>query len=181
VDVAAAVAGLPEDMLDYPLTVVSNVGTTVMVCCDVQCHAGVSTQSIINRGIVIVALALALESAGHQTELWLSDEYTAGSSRVVLRTKIKGANDYIDPARIMFAYAHPAVQRGLGFCTVAGLPDPWYQIAQHAYGNVSAMTEDFPEGTLYIKPQFRYTDAPNADTELQMYLSQIGLLHDEDV
>jgi hypothetical protein len=179
VDVAAAVQGLPEDMISYPLTRVSNVGTTVTICTDVQCHAGVSTAAIRRRGIVIVALALALEQAGHQTELWLSDEYTTGSSRVILRTRVKGANDYIDPAKIMFAYAHEAVQRGLGFCAVAGLPKPWCDIAHSGYGNVSGITKDLPEGTLYMEPVFRHTDSPNADLELRAYLTQLGLLGDD--
>ena len=180
VDVAAAVQGLPEDMIEYPLTLVSNVGTTVTICCDVQCHAGVSAEAVKRRGIVIVALALSLEQAGHQTELWLSDEYTTGTSRVIFRTRVKGPNDYIDPAKIMFAYAHPAVQRGLGFCAVAGLPTPWCGIANAGYGNVSGITKDLPEGTLYMEPVFRHTDSPNADIELRAYLTQLGLLHDDD-
>jgi hypothetical protein len=180
VDVAAAVAGLPEDMIDYPLTMVSNVGTTVTICTDVQCHAGVGTKAIIDRGIVIVALALALEQAGHQTELWVSDEYTAGSSRAILRTLVKSTSEYIDPARIMFAYAHPAVQRGLGFCTIAGMPAPWFHIARASYGNVSGITKDLPEGTIYMEPVFRYSDTPNAEAELRRYLIQLGLLADPD-
>ena len=180
VDVAAAVAGLPEDMIDYPLTVVSNVGTTVTICTDVQCHAGVSATAIINRGIVIVALALALEQAGHQTELWVSDEYTAGSSRAILRTLVKSTSEFIDPARIMFAYAHPAVQRGLGFCTIAGMPSPFFKIAQASYGNVSGITKDLPEETIYMEPIFRHSDSPNAEAELRRYLIQLGLLADPD-
>lgn len=178
VDVAAAIAGLPEDMVDYPLTKVSNVGTTITVLCDVQCHAGVSAKAIEKRGMVIAALALALDACGHQTELWLSDEYTKGKSRVILRTLVKGPNDFIDPAKIMYAYAHPSVQRGLGFCTVAGLPEPWNKIAG-SYGYVSGITKDMPEGTLYIEPMFRYTDSANLDKELKMYLSQLGLLASE--
>lgn len=181
VDVASAIAGLPHDMIDYPLTKVSNIGTTVTICCDVQCRAGVSPQAVIDRGKVIVALALALDAANHQTELWVSDEYTTGRNRVILRTRVKGPNDYIDPAKIMYAYAHPSVQRGLGFCTVAGLPKPWCDIANRNYGHVSGITKDLPEGTLYIEPLFRYTDSPNLATELRVYLMQLGLINEEDL
>jgi hypothetical protein len=180
VDVAAAVAGLPEDMVDYPLTRVSNIGTTITVLCDVQCHAGVSGKAVEKRGMVIVALALALDACGHQTELWLSDEYTTGDNRAIFRTLVKGPNDFIDPAKIMYAYAHPSVQRGLGFCAVAGLPQPWNRIARESYGYVTGITKDMPDGTLYIEPMFRYTDSANLDTELRMYLSQLGLLASED-
>jgi hypothetical protein len=178
VDIAAAVAGLPHDMVEYPLTMVSNIGTTITICCDVQCYAGISAESVIRRGMVIVALALALDGAGHQTELWLSDEYTAGSSRAIFRTCVKGPNDYIDPAKLLYAYAHPSVQRGLGFCAVSGLPDPWNRIARQSYGTVSGITKDFPEGTLYIEPVHRVTNSSNLDTELRMYLTQLGLLAD---
>jgi hypothetical protein len=181
VDISAAVAGLPEDMVDYPLTRVSNVGTSITVCCDVQCHAGVSGKSVEQRGMVIVALALALDACGHQTELWLSDEYTHGESRVIFRTQVKGPNDFIDPAKIMYAYAHPSVQRGLGFCAVAGLPKPWSEIARHGYGRVSAITKDMPDGTLYIEPQYRYNDSPNLATELRAYLVQLGLLQEDEI
>lgn len=180
VDVASAVAGLPEDMIEYPLTQVSNVGSTVTVCCDVQARALVSAESITRRGMVIVALALALDQAQHQTELWVSDEYTNDYGRVILRTCVKGPNDVLDPAKIMFAYAHPAVQRGLGFCTVTGMPRPWFTIAVQDFGQVTTITKDFPEGTLYIEPMFRYSDSPNLDAEVRMYLTQLGLLADPD-
>jgi hypothetical protein len=178
VDIAAAVAGLPEDMIDYPLTRVSNIGTTITVLCDVQCPAAVSAKSVEQRGQVIVALALALDSCGHQTELWLSDEYTKGSSRAIFRTLVKGPNDFIDPAKIMYAYAHPSVQRGLGFCAVAGLPAPWNKIAG-SYGYVSGITKNMPAGTLYIEPMFRNTDSPNLGVELRAYLAQLGLISED--
>jgi hypothetical protein len=179
VDVAAAVAGLPEDMIDYPLTRVSNLGTTATICCDVQCFADVVPDTIIRRGMVVVALALALEAAGHGTELWVSDEYDDGRSHVIFRTRVKGPNDCIDPAKIMFAFAHPSVQRVLGFCAVAGLPSPWHQIATRGYGHVSSLTkDDMPPETLYIEPVHRRqgADIDILVREVKMYLAQIGLL-----
>jgi hypothetical protein len=179
VDVAAAVAGLPDDMIEYPLTAVSNVGALITICCDVQHNEHASTAAITRRGMVVAALALTLDAAGHATDLWVSDEYSNGRCHVILRTRVKGPGDIIDPARIVYAFAHPSVQRGLGYCVVAGMPQPWSGIAapdESPYGNVTPMTRDMPPGTLYFGPDFRTADNPNADTEVLQYLRQLGLL-----
>lgn len=214
VDVAAALAGLPEDMVQYPPQKISNLGTLITLCADVGSFNSVSAESVMKRGEVIAALALALDRLGHQTELWISDEYQISHSgdmygkgsrvkpdvfgtprptgpfkqwRVTVRVKIKGANDFIDPARIMFAYAHPGVQRGLGFTAVQNLGGnvlEWPKTAlclgprihNAGFGNPVPMTRDMEEGTVYLPAITRNADAPNVDRELRMFLRQIGLV-----
>lgn len=192
VNMPAAIAGLPEDMIAYPLTRVSDVGTTVAICADVQVPWMISGKTVTDRGMIVAALALALEAAGHQTELWVSDEHTNGKCRCIMRALVKGPNDIVDPARIVYAFAHPSVQQVLGFCTVTGLPYPWSRIPQThekflgtggpavTYGPVTPMTKDFPEGTIYFQPVTRNTDNPNAEAEVMMYLTQLGIIAGDD-
>lgn len=210
VDVATYLSGAPENMVEYPPQRVSNLGTLITMCADVQSWNTVSAENIKKRGYIVASLAIALDKLGHQTELWISDEYQVAhrgpvggfdssnmwrtanaprqTHRVIVRVKVKSANDWIDPARIMFAFAHPGVQRGLGFTlaqNVGGSMNESRTTLGHTlhnagFGNLTRITRDMPEGTIYLPPITNNADAPNADRELRMYLAQIGLVENTE-
>lgn len=185
VDIGAYMSGEPECMVEYPFQKQSNVGNVVTMIADVQCSAGVSNRAVMQRGFVIAGLAMALNRLGHQTDLWVSDEYfarTRPNERVIIRTHVKSPNDFIDPARIMFAYAHPGVQRGMGFGLAGGEKTNGYGAAlkRASFGPVTSMTQDMPDGTVYMPPVFRGDDTQNADAEVRRYLVQLGLLEGDD-
>jgi hypothetical protein len=187
IDMGRYMSGEPENMVEYPLQMVSTVGSVVTLCADVQTTGSVSDRCSVRRGLTVAGLAMALNRLGHQTDLWLSDEYyteTRPDERVIIRTHVKSPNDFIDPKRIMFAFAHPGVQRGLGFAVASSTKgkDGTYGAALAAgmMGVVTHTTRNLPEGTIYLPPLYRETDAPNAAEELRRYLGQIGLTTMED-
>lgn len=185
IDMGRHMAGLPEDMIDFPLMKTSTVGSVVTLCSDVATTGAVSNQAIKRRGLTIAGLAIALENLGHSTELWVNDEYYTYKrirERLMIRTLVKGTNDFIDPARIMFAFCHPGMQRGINFRLAASEPTNGYGAAldDGGMGSVVETTRDLPEGTIYMPPMFRGSDAPNAQAEIRRYLGQLGLIEGED-
>lgn len=171
VDVGAYLAGTPECMIDYPLTETSKVGRVITLCGSISYSGSVSGSTIERRGRTMVALALALSKLGHNTELWadLSGGYGA-SSQWRIRILVKGANDELDPARIMFAFAHPAMLRQLGFSAV--------EEGLHKSLMVPpiAPEKDLPEGTIYLPEVCSGRDVPEAEAFLRQYLDELGLL-----
>lgn len=187
IDMGRHMAGMPEDMIDFPLMKTSGVGSVVTLCSDVATSGTISNESIKNRGLVIAGLAIALNRLGHSTELYVNDEYYTYKrlhERLMIRTLVKGTNDFIDPSRIMFAFCHPGMQRGINFTLAAHEPgrDGNYGKALRSgfMGNVVDTTKDLPEGTIYMPPMVRSSDAPNAQAEIRRYLGQLGLIDGQD-
>jgi hypothetical protein len=215
VDVGTYLSGEPECMVDFPLTKVSNVGNLVSIVVDVQAGVQMSAASIMARGAGITALMVTLDRMGHQSELWISDEYQvarrrsyrggeddasrptkAKNPRLLIRCKIKGPQDLLDPARVMFAVGHPGVSRGYGFTTAQNLGVTFLESVVgedvrtggklgayfhgNSFGEVTPTTEDFEDGTIYIQPSLRSGDAPNAYEELRKYMAALGLIEDDE-
>ena len=169
VDVGAYLAGTPECMIDYPLSTTSKAGRVITLCASVIYSAGLEPESVKKRGRLITALALALSRLGHNVELWadLSGSNEAGTVRH--RVLVKGADDELDPARVMFAYAHPAMLRQLHFSAMEG---HGYRASQ----SVLPPKRDLPEGTIYLPELRSGGDVPNADEFLRAHLGELGLL-----
>lgn len=183
VDVSAAVAGLPEDMIDFPVTESSNIGNLITLCSDVQCLGSVSGETVKKRGYLVAGLAMALNRIGYQTTFWISDEYwTQGrpDEKVIIRVLVKGPNDFIDPARIMFAYAHPGVQRELGFAVASSEAgdDGCYgrDLMYASMGSVTTTTKDIGDNCLYMPPIHSSYNSPNIETEIRKFLQVIGVI-----
>lgn len=185
VDVGAFLAGTPECMIDYPLTQTSKVGRVVTLVVGVGVNCSVSGQSIIERGRKVVALALALTRLGHAVEIWADDTQSAFSTQAKLfqRVLVKGVDDEIDPAVLLFALAHPAFQRGIKWATWDGLP------ASHREGyslhncrgrtrmeRLDKETALYPEGSIFI-PSTQSVEMRLSPVEfLRKYLGELGLL-----
>src|SRR5579872_461703 len=120
VDVARYLSGEPECMIDFPLSKTSKSGRVIALCASVIYSSTLSEESVKRRGRLIAALAMALSRLGHSTELWADVSTTYRSTDSRIRVLVKGVDDEIDPAAIMFAYAHPAMLRILGFAVADG-------------------------------------------------------------
>lgn len=174
VDVGAYLAGTPECMIDYPLTETSKVGRVITLCASVSYSGSIAASTIQRRGRVMVALAYALARLGHNTELWADFSGSNFSGEICrMRVLVKGADDELDPSRVMFAYAHPAMLRRLGF-SVTG---KWGK-KRHSPTVTSPVppAEDLPEGTIYLPEIWSDSDVPEADEFLRKYLGELGLL-----
>ena len=187
VDIARYLSGEPENMIDYPMAATSRVGKVITLCASVCYSSALEAETVIRRGQIITALAIALGKLGHSVELWadISTEKglsgsNSGWERVSIRVLVKGANDTIDPASILFAYAHPGMLRRLGFAVKHG----YSELKRGANGGTaisvsgmpSAPIEDLPEGTIYMPELLSEADVPDAHTVLKGYLGELGLL-----
>jgi hypothetical protein len=175
VDVGAYLAGTPECMVDYPLSTTSKVGRVITLCASVCYFGSIGSETINRRGRVIVALALALSRLGHNVELWADISSESMSGDVLhMRVLVKGADDELDPAKVMFAYAHPAMLRRLGFAVKDKFGKRYHPSVCHPI----APAKDLPEGTIYLPEICSYGDVPEADEFLRQYLGELGLLSD---
>lgn len=178
VDVDRYLTGVPECMIAYPLIEVPRVGRVITLCASISVSGSVSERTLVHRGQVLTALAIHLSRMGLSTELWADFTASPGHGRGdkgTIRTLVKGANDVLDPARILYAYAHPSMPRGLGF---ACWPD---LTAQGVQGTISSNApgppshEGMPEGTIYLPELLTSSGSPNAADELRALLRQCGI------
>ena len=186
VDVARYLQGEPECMIDFPLTETSKVGRVITLAVGTAISSAVSSSSYLKRGRCIVALALALSRLGHAVEVWAYDSSTsnaAGEHEAHSRVMVKSAHDEIDPARLMFALAHPAMHRALMWAMRDKFPEPWRKGLSEKCrrgmpnNTVSDMERDmYPEGTIFLPGIRTHEDVPDADVFLRRYLGELGLL-----
>lgn len=162
VDIDRYIQGVPENMIEYETVPVSSVGKVVTLCAS-GCYSGaLSAKNVLRRGAAIVGLALALEKSGHACELWL--DMSTGrrdrmGHRIETRVLVKGAHDTVDPARIAFAYAHPAMLRKLAFGDWLAAPQATKRAVNipGSFGCPVAPKQDLPDGTIYL-PELRTAD-----------------------
>lgn len=179
VDVARYLSGEPENMIDYPMAEISKHGKVITLCASISYSGSVQAEDIERRGQVLCALALLLSRLGYASELWIS--MTAESRRgqvAECKVMVKSPNDTLDPSRVMFAYAHPAVLRTLMFAWQDGMPSDWKQ-ALRVPGNrgiPGAPIQDLPEGTIYLPEVRTARGAPDAAKDLKALLVKIGLI-----
>lgn len=180
VDVARYLSGEPENMIDYEMVKTSRSGRVIVLCASVSISGAVQPETIKRRGHGIAALAFALSRMGLAVELWADQAVKSGSSIASNRVLVKGANDELDPARIMFAYAHPAMLRGLMMANMHNWPAAQRKMHRvgTGYGYPTDPVRDLPEGTIYLPSVLSSVDVPNAKDMLMHHLTELGLLGD---
>lgn len=176
VDVSRFLSGEPENMIDYPMGPVVKAGKVITLCASVSVSGAVSAKAMVRRGQIVTALALALARLGYALEVYvdLHGQSSATANRSVTRTLVKTASDIIDPARLMFALAHPAMLRVFYFAALANFPSGTGVdgLMQRPLNPV----EDLPDGTLYMPCLSSDQDVPNADEAVRDYLRQLEIL-----
>jgi hypothetical protein len=99
--------------------------------------AGVDKEILTAKGAAVAALIELLEFAGNRVELVVLSHASGDSSReriaFMKSVTVKAFDQPLDMARIIFAIAHPAMMRRLGF-RVAELASPVAQRAMHVGG-----------------------------------------------
>lgn len=186
VDVARFLSREPENMIDYEIVPVTRVGRVIVLCASVAYSGSISTDAIKRRGQAIAALAMALSQLGYATELWadmsIGDDDRMADIFSRTRVLVKGPNDTLDPAQIMFAYSHPAMYRALGLPALHECPERFHRALNIGpygnYGYPANPKQDLPEGTIYLPSVLSGKDIPNADEVLLKYLRELGVLAD---
>jgi hypothetical protein len=180
VDIDRYLSGEPENMIDFTPAPITKFGRVIVLCASVSFSGSIRPATIKRRGQTVAALAFALNSMGFATELW-ADLSASGSRHTVhARTLVKGANDELDPARIMFAYSHPAMLRGLALPAMHAYPDAFKQAlgVGSSYGSPKDPKRDLPEGTIYLPSVCSDSDVPEAAEALLGYLRDLGIVTD---
>lgn len=180
VDVARYLAGEPENMIDYEITSTPRSGRVIILCASVTYSGSISADTIKRRGQAITALAMALTRLGFACELWVDMSTKIKNYAARTRVLVKGANDEIDPARIMFAYSHPSMLRAIGFGVWHNIPATHKKKLNigSTYGRVANPAHDLPEGTLYLPGVESDRDVPDADVALLGYMRELGIITD---
>ncbi|MDQ3052288.1 MAG: hypothetical protein M3R66_00190 [Actinomycetota bacterium] len=118
VDVAAYLSGIPECMIDVEPRQMSTQGKVVTFLVPATYSNSADHQSIINRGLALVALCSAIVTAGHSVEVWSGYACSippVRSCRYSAIARVITAGEPLDSGRLMFAMAHPAMLRRLWF------------------------------------------------------------------
>jgi hypothetical protein len=177
VDVGAYLAGTPECMIDYPLSTTSRVGRVITLVSSSIISSAISADTLIRRGRVITALALALSRLGHAVEIWSDSVGVKDNKTLIQRTLIKGVNDELDPAVIMFALGHPAFHRQLVIPVRDKFTGAWGDMKSVPPSPRPAdFKATYPEGSIFLPELRSSSDVPNADQFLRKYLGELGLL-----
>lgn len=186
VDVGRCLQGIPECMIEYEPRIVSRVGTVVTLCASVSVSGAVDTSSMVKRGAAVVGLAMALQKCAHAVEIYVTvdicEHYAPNGGdkgkTAAIRCLLKGAHDEIDPDRLAFALAHPAMLRQLAFGLEHALPRE-YQSPLNigtGYGIPMNPIENLPDGTIYLPCVLSPSDVPDADTFIADHLRSLGLI-----
>lgn len=184
VDVSRFLDDEPECMIDYPLTPIVKAGRIITLCASVVFSGAIDPDSIVKRGQAVAALAMALADCGYGFEIWadFSIEAHSGGSVIRNRVLVKGAHDLLDPSKILFALAHPAMSRTLLFGSCHGAPEDMKrdcQVRQGAgYGMPTDARHDLPEGTIYLPSVRSSRDIPDLDDAVIGYLRELEIIQD---
>jgi hypothetical protein len=176
VDIDRYLIGEPECMIDYPIRSVPKPGRVITLCVNVLVSASVSNDELIARGREIVALALTLTRLGFGVEMW-ADASTGKYGGVSLRTLVKGANDILDPAKVLYAFAHPSMSRALYFTALSGMPPKHFGRLNFGLGPIMPTPKDLPEGTVYVEG-FSTFGSDDAVESVRAQLRELGIVED---
>lgn len=180
VDVGRYLAGEPDNMIDYEITQTARSGRVIVLCASASYSGAVSGDTIKKRGHGIAALAFALSKLGFATELWVdvSSLGPDGKTKGRFRAKVKGPNDALDPALIMFAYSHPAVLRTLFIPAMHEVPERFQEALAvgASYGTPLDPKRDLEEGAIYLPAVRSNDDVPEAKEALLAHLRELGVL-----
>lgn len=142
IDVGRFVADDPEPWIRLNTEIVSSPSvaprliTIVHNCTE---SSAVDADAIVRKGAHVMALIQALEFAGHRVELTVIPFATVGGTCAVT---VKQFDEPLDPALTIFALAHPAVLRRLGFIFAENQSVEAQRTAGYGYGTPTNPTCD---------------------------------------
>lgn len=190
-DVARFLSGEPENMIEFPLPPTSKTGKVISLVVSRGARGSVDEEAIVAHGRLVVALSLVLEQMGLSTEIWLDwpkciNHRGGGQWPMTLNTRdvfsyqrvlIKGTDDIIDPAVLMYGMGHPSLHRMIHFKTLELMPGRWRTTSYGAsMPRWKKCEELYPEGTIFMPTIEPKSDAPKAEKFLKDHLKALGLI-----
>ncbi|SUE29587.1 Uncharacterised protein [Nocardia farcinica] len=157
VDVARYLSGEPDCMINYQMVETPRVGRVITLVACLVTSGSTSIKEIKRHGTTLMALSLALEKVGFQTEVF--GDFCTHGPRLMGRVKvrIKGPGEEFDPGKMMYAFTHPSMSRALMFGGMHLLPTP-YKEDIGVGGSYGCITREpplepvYPEGSILIQP-----------------------------
>jgi hypothetical protein len=138
--------------------------------------ASIRSTELIRRGTVLAAFAMALSRLGYSVELWAEAGIRVDGETGAVRTLVKGAHDHLDPAHILYAYAHPSMLRQLCFRASGEWARHGHRTTDWAHTPMDVV-HNMPEGTIYL-PEVTSMHDYDCATELKKLLDIIGLIEE---
>lgn len=118
VDMGRYLQGDPECMLDYEEVAAERMGRVVRILVNGTFSCGVQKKVIAERGAMIVALCDVMSKIGVGLEVWYESSTVASSKKHSSLIKLHDSRERLDINNLMFAIAHPAMLRRIGFSTM---------------------------------------------------------------
>jgi hypothetical protein len=150
-DTARVIAGEPEPWIQEYHEVVPAPGRVLRVVYNFNASGAVSTDVIITRGAVAVALVQLLEHAGHSVELIAREDSASGGWQSKVNIVIKRAGQPLNLSEVAFALAHPSMLRRFDFALYEVAPSHIAsQYIHSGYGRPEETPEGPERGDIYI-------------------------------
>lgn len=188
VDVGRFLAGEPECMLESQAIRISRHGRAVRIAVPVNYSCSVPAEYILRRGAAIMALVDILARAQHPVEIWAGMCNSRREARSCILVKVQAANEPLDMGRVMFALAHPAMLRQLGFAAEQTFPDSVRKAMGYVRGggyggapfDVRETDFDETDGTTIVLPPIAtgHADTWTEAQALEWIREQIALIFD---
>ena len=156
VDVGMYLTGEPECMIDYQLRLTPSYGKVAKVIVNCSASCNVNSGIMFRRGAAACILIDALESAGVRCEVWTMPMVTESrKTQFTSEVLVKKADQHLEPDRLAFMLAHPAVLRRLGFALLEKFGGAMASMSMAAYGHCLELPKDEQneDGTIYFKDQ----------------------------
>lgn len=152
-NVAMFVAGNPAHMIQHVPSPRAGRAKTVRVLVNVCCSGGVSTATMIRRGVAYAALVEVIQSLGYSVDLWCGTAHGSrgGTARFNAAWRVKPEGGVIDRDRLLFNMANPSNLRRIGFAIMETMSakDRKAFGVPGGYGTVEKFTTGFVDS---IKP-----------------------------
>lgn len=183
IDMQRYIMGHPEPYMvwnEYEEVSNDANGKVISIVFSIAASAGVSTDSMFNKGVVICALTDLLERSGYRVELTLTMSTKLGyDNGINIRVRVKEASDVLDLDRVAFALAHAACFRRLGFSVLEQAPEEARRANNIYKSGGYGRCHDLPEeGAINIKSSDlmdnSYSETNQADW-LRLQLANYGI------
>ena len=153
VDIDRYLDGETECMIRFTPEVTPSYGRVAKVLVNLAASAGVDSATQYRRGAAACILIDALEGAGVRCEVWcLPFCGRSGDNNFTAKVLVKKPDEHVEPDRLAFMLAHPAVMRRLGFRLLEQQPAPWGKWTKGGYGSPvnCSRSEQEEDGTIYF-------------------------------
>ena len=150
VDVGLHLSGEPECMIDYHLQLTPSYGKVAKIIVNASASGSVNAKVMRYRGTAACILIDCLESAGVRCEVIL---LAFCSGELTSEVLIKKPDEHVEPDRMAFMLAHPAVMRRFGFKeaeTHGGEIGKTTKTGTYGYPRDLPVSETEEEGTIYF-------------------------------